>query len=120
MPEVSLDGPCVLPLAGEVEPASVPELVRVNAPGEPCKLTRPGDDPPNAGGRERPLPLRDEQTRRAVVVSAELAQYPKLRTAEGVDTWRSVFDPGDVQRPGVEVHRIPPKRYQLGHAETAS
>jgi len=111
--KVPLDGAGVLTLSGEVEAGGMPQHVGVYGEREPGEQPSPRHDLPHRRRRERPLPFRSEEVRRVGVVAAQLPKRPNFRTAKGVYTGRSVLYAVHVNRPGVEVYRIPPERHQL-------
>jgi hypothetical protein len=82
MPHIVLDRPCVVPLVGELVPAGVSEHVRVNREPELGRLPYPGDQLPDAGVRQWPLALGDEQIRGLRIVALQAPQSPDLRPAD--------------------------------------
>ena len=117
VPEVVLDGPCIMPLRGEEIPARMPKLMGMNREAKAGFFPGASDDVPDGSRRERRAPLRHEDIGRIRVVPLELAERAKLRASERMLRVAPALGTFDVQVPALQIHLAPLERHELGGAK---
>lgn len=98
VPHVCLDGPGIVPLRGKVVAGCMTKQMGMNREVEPGKLSGLRDHLPRRPRCHRPFPLRGKNIRRFQVLPEQSAQRSNLRSSQGMDRRRTIFQPVNVQQ----------------------
>ena len=109
VPEVSLQGPGIDAVVGELEAAGMAQHVWMRLDFEPCRLCGSFQHPGEACRRKWRATLRDEHERGCLGFPLQLPKGAHFQAGQGVRCRCALFDSTDVQDGPIEVHLIPAK-----------
>src|SRR5262245_42600620 len=114
MPEVVLQGACVMPVVGEFEPAGMAEHVRMHAERHPGALPEPCNHSAKADRAHGCSPLTHEDVATWPLLALKTPQGAKFAARQWVNRGNAVLEPRDMQ-PGMhEIDLLPAQGAQLG------
>jgi hypothetical protein len=96
MPQVVLQGSCVVAVVGEFEPAGMPKHVRVHAKRHLGGLPEPRDHPAEANGAHGRSPLAHEEVSAWRLLALKAAQCPQLAARQWVNRGNAILEPSDM------------------------
>jgi hypothetical protein len=122
MPQIILDGACIVPVRRQVIATGMPQLMGVRHKGQTSEPPRSCDDLTNGTWRQRRLALRHEDIGRVGVETLELTKQPQLWTPQGMFGVVPTFRPMDIEVPGFEIHLVPSREHwnAMGCSSSAS
>ena len=118
MAEIGLDSASVVAVVDELEPAGVPQHVRMHEEGEFRSHARPSNHSLITGYGQRRVTLRDEDVWGHWSFAQELAQRAAFPRRYRMHAGISALGPADMQAPGGEVDVVPAQCHQLRGPET--
>jgi hypothetical protein len=111
--EIGLDGAGVVAVVGELEPAGMPQHVRMHQEREFRRHARPGDHALISGYGQRGAALRDEDVWGRCGFAQELAQRAAFPRRYRMHAGIPALGPAYMQAPGDKVDVVPAQCHQL-------
>src|SRR5262249_41702873 len=116
--EIGLDGASVVAVVGELEPAGMPQHVRMHEEREFRSRARPGNHALISGYGQRRVALRDEDVWGGWGFAQELAQRAAFPRRYRMHAGIPALSPAYMQAPSGKVDVVPTQCHQLRRPET--